>query len=104
MYVTLEHEESGKSRNLRLGFSWFFLFTTPFYGIPQFVMGIWKYGLAVAALGVLAVLTVGQSISSLIGLALIAAAIVYGIKGGHGDIVGRLARIRLSTCHERGVR
>ena len=87
MYVTLKHEESGKSRNLKLGFSWFFLLTTPFYGIPQFVMGIWKHGLAVAALGVLAVLTVGQSISSLIGLALIAAAIFYGIKGNH--IVGK---------------
>ena len=81
MYVTLKEPGTGKSRNLKVGFSWFFLLATPFYGIPQFVKGIWKHGLGIAAIGVLAVITIESSLSSLIGVALIAAAIFYGING-----------------------
>ena len=81
MYITLKQPSTGKTRNLKVGFSWFFLLATPFYGIPQFVKGIWKHGLAVATLGVLAVLTMGSSLTSLAGLLLIAAAVFYGING-----------------------
>ncbi|ANU08693.1 hypothetical protein [Paraurantiacibacter namhicola] len=81
MYVTLNDPDTGKTRNIKVGFSWFFLLLTPFYGIPQFVKGIWKHGLVVAALGIFAVLTMGSSASSLVGVLLIAAAVFYGIKG-----------------------
>lgn len=81
MYVTFTQPQTGKVRNLKVGFSWFFLLATPFYGIPQFVRGIWKHGVALAVVGVLAVLTMGSPASSLVGLLLIGAAIFYGING-----------------------
>lgn len=81
MYVTLKEPTSGKVRNLKVGFSWFFLLATPFYGIPQFANGIWKHGLAVALIGMFAVAAMGSPASSLVGLMLIAAALFYGIKG-----------------------
>lgn len=81
MYVTLKQPGTGKTRNLKVGFSWFFLLATPFYGIPQFVKGIWKHGIAVALIGVTAALTMGSSMTPLLGLLLIAAAIFYGING-----------------------
>jgi hypothetical protein len=81
MYVTLKEPSTGKARNLKVGFSWFFLLATPFYGVPQFVTGIWKHGLAIALIGIFAVLTMGSPLSSLVGVLLIAAAIFYGIQG-----------------------
>jgi len=81
MYVTLKQPRTGKARNLKVGFSWLFLLATPFYGIPQFVKGIWKHGIAVALLGVVAVVTVGSPSAPLVGLALIGSAIYYGING-----------------------
>lgn len=81
MYVTLKEPTTGKTKNLKVGFSWFFLLATPFYGLPQFVNGIWKHGLAVALIGLFAVATMGSAPSSLIGLILIAAAVFYGVKG-----------------------
>lgn len=81
MYVTLKQPGTGKLRNLKVGFSWFFLLATPFYGIPQFVKGIWKHGIAIASISIVAALTVGSSITPILGLLLIAAAIFYGING-----------------------
>ncbi|KLE32402.1 hypothetical protein [Aurantiacibacter luteus] len=81
MYITFKQSSTGKTRNLKVGFSLSFLLATPFYGIPQFVKGIWKHGLAVAAIGILAVMTMGSPLSSLVGLGLLAAAVFYGING-----------------------
>lgn len=81
MYVTFKQPGTGKSRNLKVGFSWLFLLATPFYGIPQFAKGIWKHGIGVFAIGVFAVLSMGSPSSALVGLALIAAAAFYGING-----------------------
>ena len=103
MYVTLKDRASGKARNLKVGFSWFFLLATPFYGIPQFVNGIWKHGLAVALIGVFAVATMGSPATPFIGLILIAAAVFYGIKGNQIVAKSLLAEGWEFDCDEHSV-
>lgn len=81
MYVTFKEPTTGKARSLKVGFSWFFLLTSVFYGIPQYIMGIWQHGLAMTGLGLMTAVVPDGPPTSLLGIVLIGAAIFYGVRG-----------------------
>lgn len=81
MHISLRQPGTGKVVGLKVGFSWFFLLLTPFYGIPLFLKGLWEQGLIMLAIGLIGIAVQGTNAASFVGLILIAAAIFYEISG-----------------------
>lgn len=82
MHFTFTNPQTGEVRSVKQGFSWTLFFFTPFYGIPLFIRGLHLHGAIVALLGAVALFSPGFSaLVPLAGLGLIAAMILYGIKG-----------------------
>lgn len=81
MFVTLRQPGTGKLVSVKVGFSWFFLLLTPFYGLPQFIKGIWGHGCLVLFLYLVLVGLAAAGAAPLGGLILIGLAIFYGVQG-----------------------
>ncbi|WP_109809647.1 hypothetical protein [Sphingosinithalassobacter portus] len=95
MHVTLRQPGAGKTVGLKVGFSWYFLLLTPIYGLALFLKELWGHGLLVFLLGIIAVSVQGSDLTPFAGLLLIAAAVLYALRGN------RLVRLR-SNCMEKG--
>lgn len=81
MHVTFRQPGTNKPVVLKVGFSWYFCLLTPFYGIAQFLKGLWGHGLAVLLIAAIGVASLGRGGSPLFGLVLIGLAIFYGFQG-----------------------
>jgi hypothetical protein len=81
MHITLRQPGTGKTVGLKVGFSWYFLLLTPFYGLALFLKGLWGHGLLVFLLGIIAVSVQGSDLTPFAGLLLIAAAVFYSLQG-----------------------
>lgn len=81
MHVTLRQPGTGKLVQVKVGFSWFFLFLTPFYGLALFIKGMIGRGFVIALFALIAVGIDALGGTPVGGLILIAIGVTYGFRG-----------------------
>jgi len=67
--VLLENPRTGEARRLRTGFSWTLFLFSGILGLPLFLRGLYRWGLAFVALWAIDILVVWQSVGAVRGVA-----------------------------------